>query len=190
VVLARPCADPARILTVWRQVSRRRALAVAWLSLLVALDVVLWFSLSDSGGGADRASPEAAPASAGRPSSTKGSDASLNRSTGRVKPSGSEPSATATSRDRAFTCRLAAATADRLETVKVSGRYAGHPPGTELHVQLQRDGRWVDFPLPTVVLASGRYTTFVQVGQLGSNKLRVVDPASGDVSNTVTLVVR
>jgi hypothetical protein len=191
VVLARPGGFTARILTVWRNMSRRRALVGASVSLLVTLDIVLWLHLFDSGGGGtDVASPEPTPASDMQSPSTSDPDATVTGSPGPIEPSASEPSATATFREHAFTCRLGALTAHQLETVKVFGRYADEAPGSELRVQMQRGAKWVDFPLPTVVQPSGRYKTYVEVGHLGRNKLRVVDPASGAVSNIVTLVVR
>jgi hypothetical protein len=82
-------------------------------------------------------------------------------------------------------------TVNRLATVPVTGSYHAAEPGTSLHVQLrEEDGSWLSFPLPIAVDESGRYETYVELGRPGTNRLRVVDPASGTTSNVVTVDVR
>ena len=75
--------------------------------------------------------------------------------------------------------------------VPVRGEYPDAAPATDLLVQVRgAEGRWMDFPLPTVVGESGGFTTYVELGPRGTSKLRVFDPASGATSNVVTVEVR
>jgi hypothetical protein len=59
-------------------------------------------------------------------------------------------------------------------------------------VQAQRweGGQWLAFPLPAKTNNSGRFTTFVEFGQPGRYRLRVVDPDSGATSKTFVLVIK
>ena len=78
-----------------------------------------------------------------------------------------------------------------MEAVSISGRIDGTGPGTALAVQMRvREGRWVSFPLRPVVDETGRWTTYVEIGEPGSHKLRVIDPASGVSSRVLVLRVR
>jgi hypothetical protein len=63
-------------------------------------------------------------------------------------------------------------------------------PDTLLRVQREESGVWVDFPTPTVTDASGRFTTYVELGQPGRYRLRMLDPASGMTSATFVLLIK
>ena len=80
--------------------------------------------------------------------------------------------------------------AGELDPVRVTGTYPDVPPGTKLVVQWQREGEWVAFPLPAAVLATGRFSTYVQLGEEGRHRLRVVDTSAGTASNAITLWIR
>jgi hypothetical protein len=58
-----------------------------------------------------------------------------------------------------------------------------------LRVQRLEGGQWLAFPLPAKTDNSGRFTTFVELGQPGRYRLRVVDPDSGMTSKTFVLVI-
>ena len=60
---------------------------------------------------------------------------------------------------------------------------------TFLRVQRREGGKWLDFPLPTKTDPSGRFTAFIELGQPGRYRLRVLDPDSGVASKTFALVI-
>jgi hypothetical protein len=75
------------------------------------------------------------------------------------------------------------------ETVRIQGTYRGEGD-TFLRVQRREGGRWLDFPLPTKTDPSGRFTAFIELGQPGRYRLRVLDPDSGVASKTFVLVIK
>ena len=86
---------------------------------------------------------------------------------------------------------LAATRTAPMEPVAVSGHLDPARAGTELHVQLRNsEGRWVSFPLHPVVDESGRFNTYVEIGEPGTHALRVREPISGLTSDTLRLEVR
>lgn len=66
----------------------------------------------------------------------------------------------------------------------------GHYRGGEGHsLQVQRfQGGWTDFPVTTTVHGAG-FSTYVQSGNSGRNRFRVLDPATGRASNPVNVVI-
>jgi hypothetical protein len=48
----------------------------------------------------------------------------------------------------------------------------------------------VDSPVPTKTDESGEFTTYVEFGQPGRYRLRVLDPNSGVKSKTIVLVIK
>ena len=48
----------------------------------------------------------------------------------------------------------------------------------------------MDFPVPTKADQSGQFTAFVEFGQPGRYRLRVLDPDSGLTSKTFALVIK
>ncbi len=89
--------------------------------------------------------------------------------------------------ERPILLRATTSTAEALDPVQVTGTYPGVPAGTKLVVQWRREGEWVALPLPTAVLATGRFSTYVQLGEEGQHRLRVVDTSAGTMSNSITL---
>ena len=55
-------------------------------------------------------------------------------------------------------------------------------------MQRFENGAWSDFPV-TVPVSGGTFGTFVQTGNVGPNRFRVVDTDSEAVSNEVTVTV-
>jgi hypothetical protein len=56
-------------------------------------------------------------------------------------------------------------------------------------VQRGEGGKWMDFPLPTKTDQSGRFMAYVELGQPGRYRLRVLDPDSGVTSKTFVVVI-
>ena len=49
--------------------------------------------------------------------------------------------------------------------------------------------KWLDFPIPTKTDSSGKFTAFIELGQPGRYRLRVLDPDSSVASKTFVLVI-
>lgn len=75
------------------------------------------------------------------------------------------------------------------ESVRIEGRYRGRAD-TLLRVQRWEGGRWLAFPLPTRTDQSGQFTTYVEFGQPGRYRLRVLEPNSGVTSKPFVLVIK
>jgi hypothetical protein len=75
------------------------------------------------------------------------------------------------------------------ETVRVMGTYIGARARTILRVQQHQGGDWVDFPLPTTTDDSGDFTAYVELGSPGEHRVRIVDPATNTVSESVIVVI-
>jgi hypothetical protein len=73
------------------------------------------------------------------------------------------------------------------ERIDLSGVYPGGE-GAILQVQRFEGGQWADFNA-TIPVSNETFTTYVQSAQTGVNKFRVVDTASGDESNPITVTV-
>jgi hypothetical protein len=82
----------------------------------------------------------------------------------------------------------AARAARENRSTRIEGAYRG---GTETFLRVQRweGGEWLDFPLPTKTDQSGRFTAFVEFGQPGRYRLRVLDPGSGLTSKSFVVVI-
>ena len=168
--------------------TRRRTIILAAVALVVAFDVFLWVRLVEGGDDEGTSpSPNSATAtsdSATAPSSdgeaTTTSEEVIPSSSGAESSAPSEPAIVLDTRDRSVPI---------LAVVKLTGSYPDAASGTELRVQRLVDGTWVDFPLPTVVQPSGRFVTRVQMGGTGTNQIRVVEPESGDYSNTIAIEI-
>jgi hypothetical protein len=74
------------------------------------------------------------------------------------------------------------------QTVRIQGTYRGGA-GTFLRVQRWEGDKWLAFPLPTKTDQSGRFTAYVELGQPGRYRLRVLDPESGVTSKTFVLAI-
>jgi hypothetical protein len=75
----------------------------------------------------------------------------------------------------------------QMERIDLSGTYpAGE--GAVLQVQRATGNTWVDFPV-TVTVSGGQFSTYVQTGQPGPNRFRVIDTDTQTASNEVTITV-
>lgn len=71
--------------------------------------------------------------------------------------------------------------------IDLTGTYPGGE-GSILQVQRFTGGSWQDFPV-TASVSDGTFATYVQTGQLGVNRFRVADSATGELSNEVRVTV-
>jgi len=75
------------------------------------------------------------------------------------------------------------------QPVRIEGRYPGGPD-TFLQVQRWEGGEWLTFPYPARTDKSGKFTAFVELGQPGRFRIRLLDPDSGVTSKTFVLVIK
>ena len=80
------------------------------------------------------------------------------------------------------------ASARPFETVRIRGSYRDGAD-TLLRVQRWEDGKWLAFPLPTKTDKSGQFTAYVELGQPGRYRLRLLDPSTGLTSKPFVLVI-
>ena len=74
------------------------------------------------------------------------------------------------------------------QPVRIEGRYRGGPDRF-LQVQRWEGGEWLAFPVPTKTDKSGKFTAYVELGQPGRYRLRVLDPGSGLTSKPFVVVI-
>jgi hypothetical protein len=74
------------------------------------------------------------------------------------------------------------------QPVRIEGTYSGRAE-TFLRVQRWEGGKWLAFPLPTKTDQSGQFTAYVELGQPGRYRLRVLDPDSGLTSKPFVVVI-
>jgi hypothetical protein len=60
--------------------------------------------------------------------------------------------------------------------------------GASLQIQRQNGGSWTDFPVSTTVV-SGTFDTWITTSQTGTAPFRMIDSATGVVSNVVTVTI-
>ena len=75
------------------------------------------------------------------------------------------------------------------QTVGIQGTYRGGVD-TFLRVERWEGGKWLAFPLPTKTDQSGRFTAYVEFGQPGRYRLRMLDPNSRLTSKPFVLVIK
>ncbi|MFB9311559.1 hypothetical protein [Nocardioides plantarum] len=74
-----------------------------------------------------------------------------------------------------------------MEKIYLNGTYPGGD-GAVLQVQQYKDGGWSDFPV-NVSVSGDQFSTFIQAGQLGENRFRVVDTDSDKTSDEVVVTI-
>ncbi|HSU34860.1 MAG TPA: hypothetical protein VLJ88_04295, partial [Propionibacteriaceae bacterium] len=85
--------------------------------------------------------------------------------------------------------KKAADSAKPFETVRIRGIYHGGSD-TILRLQCWEDGKWLAFPLPTKTDRSGQFTAYVEFGQPGRYRLRLLDPDTGVMSKPLVLAIK
>lgn len=179
----------------WRErlTSRRSGIAIA-VGILAIVDIgLLLVSLArdDEGTQPQQVSAQqatSAQSSSPVPSTTQPVTSSLS-TTAPVPsaPSSAQLSAGNPPQEPALTVSAQSKTAEPFETIPLTGHYEG--AGSTLRMQQRRAGIWITFPLPTTTDASGNFTAYVELGEPGPHRLRVVS-ATGAVSNEITVTVR
>lgn len=77
--------------------------------------------------------------------------------------------------------------ASTYEVIYLTGTYLG---GNGATLQVQRfEGRWVDFPASATVRGDN-FETYVESGQDGENRFRVIDQSTGRASEPVSVTLR
>lgn len=74
-----------------------------------------------------------------------------------------------------------------MQQINLSGTFPGGD-GAILQVQRFSAGGWIDFPV-TASVSGGGFATYVQTGQTGVNRFRMIDSDSAAVSNEVKVTV-
>ena len=72
------------------------------------------------------------------------------------------------------------------QRIDLSGSY--NREGASLQIQRQVGGNWTDFPVSATV-SGGTFHTWITTSQTGAAPFRVVDSATGVLSNTVTVEI-
>lgn len=74
------------------------------------------------------------------------------------------------------------------QRINLIGTWKGHD-GATLQVQRSLDGGpWSNFPTDATV-HDGKFGTYIQTGRTGTNRFRVIDSATGKVSNVVKVTI-
>jgi hypothetical protein len=167
--------------------NRRLRLTLFVLAVLVILNVV-WLGLLLGEGAVESTSSQSA--TPGRLSSSAGPSPASNptvtpTSTTRPGAGGNTGSGSA----EAIQLEDLADSARPFQPVRIQGTYHGGAD-TFLRVQRWEEGKWLAFPVPTKTDQSGRFTTYVEFGQPGRYRLRVLDPNSGVTSKTFVLMIK
>jgi hypothetical protein len=185
LAIRRPKSKGVQLEAAYRQFSssgvlpsrnRRLRLTLLVLAALVILNVV-WLGLLLS-----RPPGERAGQSSSSQSATSGGVSS-------GPSSASDPRSGSAEEQRTIELEDLADSTKPFQTVRIHGTYRG---GGDTFLRLQRweSGKWLDFPLPTKTDESGRFTTYVELGQPGRYALRVRDPDSGVTSKILVLVIK
>jgi hypothetical protein len=167
--------------------NRRLRLTLFVLAVLVILNVV-WLGLLLGEGAVESTSSQSA--TPGRLSSSAGPSPASNptvtpTSTTRPGAGGNTGSGSA----EAIQLEDLADSARPFQPVRIQGTYHGGAD-TFLRVQRWEEGKWLAFPVPTKTDQSGRFTTYVEFGQPGRYRLRVLHPNSGVTSKTFVLMIK
>jgi serine/threonine protein kinase len=141
--------------------------------------------------------PSALPATI-KPSATRGglsssagpSDASDPRPpTSTTTPGAGDNTGSGSAKQETIQVENSAESAKPFQTVQIQGTYRGGAD-TSLRVQRWAGGQWLTFPLPTKTDQSGQFTAYVEFGQPGRYRLRVLDPDSDLMSKPSVLVIK
>jgi hypothetical protein len=156
--------------------NRRLRLTLLVLAVLLILNVG-WLGLLLS-----RAPGERAVESTGTQSATPSGRSSTTDPPASAPRSGS-------AEGEAIQVKDVASSARPFEAVRIRGTYRG---GAETFLRVERweDGKWLAFPVPTKTDKSGQFTAYVEFGQPGRYRLRMLDPSSGLTSRPFVLLIK
>jgi hypothetical protein len=183
--------------------SIRRGVGVAAVLFLLGCAVVFYraapsFPTSGSSPGTTAHSPASPTATGvGTRSATPGGPQSSARpsqasdpgpSTSTTTPGAGDSSGSGSAEQKTIQLNDSAYSAKPFQTVRIQGTYHGGAD-TFLRVERWEVGKWLAFPLATRTDRSGQFTAYVELGELGSHRLRILDPNSGLASKPFVLVI-
>lgn len=126
-----------------------------------------------------------------RPSRTTGNGPQVTlqtEETEEIETEDVEPTESETTKEpSAITLQAGQTAVGNFERIDLTGIYPGGE-GAILQVQRFEEGQWAEFDA-TIPVSGETFSTYVQSARTGVNKFRVVDNASGDASNPVTVRV-
>lgn len=99
-----------------------------------------------------------------------------------------EESASPTEQSTAISLSAGQTEVAPMEQIDLTGVYPGGE-GAILQVEIFSGGKWSDFAQVTASVSNETFATYVQTGQVGQQRFRVVDTSSGKVSNAVRVTV-
>jgi hypothetical protein len=124
-----------------------------------------------------------------RPSVGSSEASNPGPSTSTTTPAARDNSGTTGSAEQATIELDSAHAAKPLQTIRIQGTYRG---GADTFLRMERweGGKWLAFPLLTKTDQSGQFTAYVELGQPGRYRLRMLDPDSGVTSKPSVLVIK
>jgi len=108
--------------------------------------------------------------------------------TSSTKESKPEESETTKKPEKAISLSAAQTTVSPMQEIDLTGVYPGGE-GAILQVQRFENGGWTDFPASPVSVSDQTFSTYVQTGQPGIQRFRMLDTATGEASNEVRVTV-
>lgn len=99
-----------------------------------------------------------------------------------------EESETTAKPDKAISLSAGQTSVAPMAQIDLTGIYPGGE-GAILQVQRFESGTWTDFPASPVSVSDQTFSTYVQTGQPGVQRFRMLDTGSGETSNEVKVTV-
>lgn len=75
-----------------------------------------------------------------------------------------------------------------MQQIDLTGSYPGKD-GAVLQVQRFQGGAWQDFAQVDAIVQGGQFSTYIQTGQVGKARFRMLDTESGEASNEVVVTI-
>ena len=171
----------------WHGKSRLAVLVLAAVLVTVVGSAMAWLMNEPVSSGVPAATAPTTATSAAPPSSVS-PPAPSDPVTPTPTPTATQSGDTGSAPEKAISLEDSADSAKPFETVRISGTFHGGPDRF-LRVQRMEGGRWRSFPIPAKTDQFGRFTTYVELGQPGRYRLRVLDPESRVKSKSFVLVI-
>ncbi|MCF6376094.1 hypothetical protein L2K70_00575 [Nocardioides KLBMP 9356] len=154
------------------------------IGLLGGLAVMVGVKAAGIGGSSSASDGSASPSTFNLPKPTDTGSSVPTPSDDPVDPSPSEESSAPA---EPISLSVAQQSVSPMQQIDLTGTYQSGE-GAVLQVQRFENGAWTDFPV-TASVSGGTFGTYVQTGNIGPNRFRVVDSDSDAVSNEVTVTV-
>jgi len=105
------------------------------------------------------------------------------------EPAGESKSAKPAKSKKQISLQAAQSSVGPMQNIDLTGVYQ-RGEGAILQVQRFEGGAWTDFPASPISVSDATFATYVQTGQPGVQRFRVVDTSSGKTSNEVKVTIR